>query len=261
MKNIHILKTDKPSRLFEILQFNFVFDNQNKYSEEYKKLHKYKNQNIYITSDEEIKKKNFIYDTEDEEVCFVRDKYYLFKLSRLTKNRCKKIVLTTDQNLIKNGVQAIPDEFLKWFVKNPSCEYVEVTTFFSDINYPYEIIIPQEEPNSIKQMEDRIKGINVDTGFRLEEPKQEIFNEIGNHQQELFSYLHNELGVLPLQSQMHDIEIIVLKMQDETMYSEEEVIELLNKREDYINQTSSIFDYITAKEWFEQFKKQKNENF
>ena len=44
------------------------------------------------------------------------------------------------------------------------------------------------------------------------------------------------------------------KWQQERSYSEEEVIELLNKREDYINQTSSIFDYISAKEWFNKFK-------
>jgi ribosomal protein S18 acetylase RimI-like enzyme len=41
----------------------------------------------------------------------------------------------------------------------------------------------------------------------------------------------------------------------EERYSEEEVIELLNKREDCINQTSSIFDYTSAKDWFEQNKK------
>jgi hypothetical protein len=46
-----------------------------------------------------------------------------------------------------------------------------------------------------------------------------------------------------------------VKWQAERMYSEEEVIELLNKREDCINQTSSILDYTSAKEWFEKFKK------
>ncbi len=40
----------------------------------------------------------------------------------------KKIILTTDQDLIKDGVQAIDDEFLEWFVKNPSCEYVPIIT-------------------------------------------------------------------------------------------------------------------------------------
>jgi hypothetical protein len=41
-----------------------------------------------------------------------------------------KIILTTDPNLIKEGVQAIDDEFLEWFVKNPSCEEVEVEKTF-----------------------------------------------------------------------------------------------------------------------------------
>jgi hypothetical protein len=38
-----------------------------------------------------------------------------------------KIILTTDQELIKDGVQVIDDEFLKWFVKNPSCEDIEIS--------------------------------------------------------------------------------------------------------------------------------------
>ena len=37
-----------------------------------------------------------------------------------------KIILTTDLNLIKEGVQSISDEFLEWFVKNPTTEYVDV---------------------------------------------------------------------------------------------------------------------------------------
>lgn len=28
MKNLHLIATDKPSRLFEIFQFHFVFDNR-----------------------------------------------------------------------------------------------------------------------------------------------------------------------------------------------------------------------------------------
>ena len=43
----------------------------------------------------------------------------------------KKIILTTDQDLIEDGVQAIDDEFLEWFVKNPSCERVRVGKFVS----------------------------------------------------------------------------------------------------------------------------------
>jgi hypothetical protein len=78
-----------------------------------------------------------------------------FKSGFGVQEECKKIILTTDQDLIKDGIQAIDDEFLEWFVKNPSCESVEVT-YDKDI-YPYgvetakgygwyKIIIPQEEP-------------------------------------------------------------------------------------------------------------------
>lgn len=45
------------------------------------------------------------------------------------------------------------------------------------------------------------------------------------------------------------------KWQQERSYSEEEVIRILDKREDYLGTEPSIFDYLTNKEWFEQFKK------
>jgi hypothetical protein len=45
------------------------------------------------------------------------------------------------------------------------------------------------------------------------------------------------------------------KDQAERMYSEEEVIDILNKREDYLGTNPSIFDYQDNTEWFEQFKK------
>jgi hypothetical protein len=102
-------------------------------------------QHIYITSDEEIK---------------VAD--WVLAASSSTVTKCemtplglpwKKIILTTDPDLIADGVQAIDDDFLEWFVQNPSCEYVEVTRNFADegikgITYygKYFIIIPQEEP-------------------------------------------------------------------------------------------------------------------
>ena len=45
------------------------------------------------------------------------------------------------------------------------------------------------------------------------------------------------------------------KWQAERIYSEEEVLDLLNKREDYINSEDNIFDYQSTNQWFEQFKK------
>jgi len=136
----------------------------------------YINQNIYITNDEEIKKGDWcfeMYNGESKATTsnFVDEKgnrWWLRQMNMycsVNDPECKKIILTTDQDLIKDGVQDIPDEFLEWFVKNPSCEEVEVKSeilyehkdtyrpYPSDcknlsktkVNY-YLSIIPKEEP-------------------------------------------------------------------------------------------------------------------
>ena len=56
MKNVHILPTDKPSRLFKANQ-KLVFDNTND------PIKCISAQNIYITSDEEIIEGDWIYYT------------------------------------------------------------------------------------------------------------------------------------------------------------------------------------------------------
>jgi hypothetical protein len=73
------------------------------------------------------------------------------------------------------------------------------------------------------------------------EPKQETLEEVA----ERLANTTDEFNMF----------IAGAKWQQERMYSEEEVIELLNKREDCINQTSSILDYTSTKEWFEKFIK------
>jgi hypothetical protein len=81
-------------------------------------------QHIYITSDEEIKEGDWYYWI----VTNMRIKAIRDNLGRLPKfgDGSQKIILTNDKDLIKDGVQAIDDEFLEWFVKNPSCEEVDV---------------------------------------------------------------------------------------------------------------------------------------
>jgi hypothetical protein len=139
MKNIHILPTDKPSRLIKSINKGNLY---------LSKLvvcgSKWTNQNIYITSDEMVKVNDYM--TDGIWVDKVRD------LLNHPKNLLKKIILTTDQDLIKEGVQAIDDEFLEWFVKNPSCEFVKVEVDLSKHNgefqtkYGYKIIISKKEP-------------------------------------------------------------------------------------------------------------------
>ena len=110
---------------------------------------------IYITSDEEIKEGDWFYNIislkpEPFKACENGDGYVNCSKYSHYRIDCKKIILTTDPDLIKDGVQAIDNEFLEWFVKNPSCESVEVFHQLHKDEPLYKIIIPQEEPKQIK---------------------------------------------------------------------------------------------------------------
>jgi hypothetical protein len=163
MKNIHVLPTDKPSRLQKFI--NYVVDKI-----EFELCSKAeffnKGQHIYITNSEKPKTENWVLgDFPDNPIGKVISKYgQEFTAQSLNGNKyglaeydSKKIILTTDQDLIADGVQAIPDEFLEWFVKNPSCESVEVS---------YGILKPF-------QSTDKGYMIHLPDNDVLEEPKQD----------------------------------------------------------------------------------------
>jgi hypothetical protein len=122
MKNIHVLPTDKPSRVFITKDEGLGFDNQMLENTELD----CQNQHIYITNDEEIKEGDWWLNikTNDVDKCTYKSEVSVYNSQKY--QHIKKIILTTDQDLIKDGVQAIDDEFSEWFVKNPSCESVEV---------------------------------------------------------------------------------------------------------------------------------------
>jgi hypothetical protein len=117
MENIHVLPTDKPSR-FWVTNLGNLARCQD--VEPIKKALG-NNVNIYITSNEEIKEVDWVIE------CSLNWIFKMHKhgLPNYNPNK-KKIILTTDPDLIKEGVQGIDDEFLEWFVKNPSCESIEV---------------------------------------------------------------------------------------------------------------------------------------
>jgi hypothetical protein len=155
MKNLHLLVTDKPSRLF--------VDNDDNKLRLYKVAANHKeyavNKNIYITDDSEIKEGDWVlYDKK-----YIRKTDKTFNKQDMDWNvlNTDKIILTTDKDLIVDGVQAIDDTFLEWFVKNPSCEWADVNDWLDDsgniafggtkryqiCNHLYnKVIIPQEEP-------------------------------------------------------------------------------------------------------------------
>jgi hypothetical protein len=154
MGKIHVLPTDNPSRLHlgksGLVLCDFVFDKST-----------INGQHIYITSDVEIKEGDwFLRKSKIHKLRYNDGNGNLWTKNglKIYASNSKKIILTTDQDLITDGVQAIDNEFLQWYVKNQDCEYVEVEDFpttekynskgeyIHNSNWIYKIIIPQEEP-------------------------------------------------------------------------------------------------------------------
>jgi hypothetical protein len=105
----------------------------------------YVSNHIYITNNEEIKKGNWVYSIWDKEIKRaskdIKDALFL-----------KKVILTTDKEL--DGVQAIPNDFLEWFVAKANdsgkpIDVVEVESWSDDLDgvwlKKYKIIILKEE--------------------------------------------------------------------------------------------------------------------
>jgi len=146
MKNIHLIPTHKPSRLLKTIPKGNLILSKSITSGSH-----WKNQNIYITSnDEKIKEGDWFLEKAGRQ-------YPIHWNGKDKLNyHCKKIILTTDQDLIKDGVQAIDNEFLEWFVKNPSCEEVEIESWQTkgEWDLDYKIIIPKEEPNKTHYLDE-----------------------------------------------------------------------------------------------------------
>jgi len=140
MKNVYVLPTDNPSRL------HLWTDKNGTRLEtcELKYSHARNKQNLYITNNEEIKD------------CFaLTDLDKIVKVDRCNEelwhnHNCKKIILTTDLDLIADGVEKIDDTFIEWFLKNQHCEFVKIFNskwvLGGEIKDFYKIIIPKKEP-------------------------------------------------------------------------------------------------------------------
>ena len=253
MKNIHIIPTDKPSRLFD--------DGIELYLGELKarKDHPVTSYNLYITSDDDIKEGDWC-------ICEYSDRGISVNTYKDSSGINKyKVILTTDQDLIKEGVQTIDDEFLEWFVKNPSCEEVEVSYGvlkpFQNTNKGYMIHLPDNEVLE----EPKTKCYCGHTTYCDCGPEQEIllediFNEekkkgvkefIDKHKQDetehLLSTQSNEKRLL------EDVKQETLEETEERSYSEEDMIEFSK-----FCQTDEFESRVVNKsllELFEQFKK------
>jgi hypothetical protein len=206
MKNIHVIPTDKPSRL---LYFGTSKELTLHVNPVTFRVFERSTQNIYITSDEDPKNKDYYWDENKLKV----KRYFESRESFPSLLHRFKVILTTDPTLIADGVQSIDDAFLEWFVKNPNCESVEVKEedysqkcrecgeyvkrgyicnrgcFMKSGNFiptnkniKYKIIIPQEEPKTnldrlpfpelVKEFAEYYENVPL-----VEKPKQETFEE------------------------------------------------------------------------------------
>ena len=108
-------------------------------------IHKIKD-NIYITSsDEEITEGDwYIDDSNMIRKFIISDKEYWS-----TRQYYKKVILTTEQYLINDGVQKIDDEFLEWLIKNPQCKLIE--SCYNSLSK--KCICPKEKPKQETMLE------------------------------------------------------------------------------------------------------------
>jgi hypothetical protein len=263
MRNVHILPTDKPSRLIIYSTLLNEFRLLNEPIEDWK--HK---RNIYITSNEEIKEGDWFIHSSHGITNFYKAKSVVAE-SIITEcgngcwiQYCKKVILTTDSQLITNGVQPLPDTFIEWFINNSSCEFVEVSTYHvkGDISgkLHYKIIIPQEEPK---------KGINIE---EFEKKANLIIENVGKEETleeaaERLAKIHCDARVNPNTTEFQIQQFIIkgAKWQAERMYSKFDLdaeITKLNTPDRYDN-VKHKYNYSESdivnlfEEWFEQFKK------
>jgi hypothetical protein len=276
MQNLFLLPTEKPSRLTKINDELFFGKNEREMLSE--PSLNIVAQHIYITSDEEIKDVRTHNGKWQLEKGQILNKFpdYLTDLSE-----CKLVILTTDQDLIADGVQAIDDEFLEWFVKNPSCEFVKITKDkirqdkeFNDIShcniYEYKISIPQKEP---KRKIDTCYNFDMEIGCvqdicrcEQEEPKQETltYTEAAKKEERIFNST--------MMSKQETLEEAAANLADpnlcktdnwiaganwmaERMYSEEDMREAFKANYTPFSATNIGDVEQDFQKWFEQFKK------
>jgi hypothetical protein len=270
MKNIHLLPTGKPSRIHKIFDNSFVYS-LNPVSET--SMFNTRPQNIYITNDEKPTIDNW---------CYGMDGIFQYKgkINLPDIELPKKIILTTDQDLIKDGVQTIDDEFLNWFVKNPNCQEVEIKRNYlgskclkcgfienhdeigtedcpkcHNITYEHlyknKIIIPQEEPKLIKCY----CGHTTYCDCGPIEEKQETLEEAAkDFIENTMKYSFNSLETKTFSNKLLKCVDFGAMWQAERMYSKEDVIQ---KILDFRFQCNSDSTRKEVEEWFKQFKKKK----
>ena len=224
---------------------------------------------LFITSDEEIKEGDWFIANNGVHKCIRVDKNTSCPFITLNlkgeeighfKTWRTKIILTTDDLLIKDGVQAIDEKFLEWFVKNPSCESVEVSYEvlkpFQSNDKGYIIHLPDNEVlGEPKQIKCYCGHTTYCDCGPLEEPKQETLEE---YISEVTKNFGDKMSIKFTSGGIK----LGAKWQAERMYSEEEVEAIwkfalysAEQHDKFGTKNKSNFITKDVKEFIEQFKK------
>jgi|688.fasta_scaffold19913_18 hypothetical protein len=222
---------------------------------------------LFITNDEEIKEGGYVF--WEGKIYKYRD---FMKMRTPVYTDYFSIILTTDTDLIKDGVQAIDDEFLEWFVKNPSCEFVNIRPFKkfkgeNEVEPIYKIIIPKEEPKQTVQEYEQ-QGLEKHS-YELE-PKQELLEEAAEIEKIAMDKLKSKWEHLytfgypkkpfptNYENDLNNVKVGLYegaKWQAERMYSEEDMIDFAMFYYTHQGKATKYWGKDLFKEWFEQFKK------
>jgi hypothetical protein len=197
MKNVHIIPTENSSRL-SIKDGGLILHRQ-----QWRKG----TQNIHITSDSKFVRDEYI--TDGIEVIKATPK--LVDAQGLVGRRnWNKIIITTDPELIKDGVHPIGEDFLKWFVENPTCIKVEVVYgLFNPMGrqvdpndlgqnhskcvWKYKIITTKEEQK--QHLIDMMKG-DEELGLYDEKIEDIELEEVRGSSHCQFSVVENKLAII-----------------------------------------------------------------
>jgi hypothetical protein len=255
MKNIFLIKTSDFSHLSMAYLANPSYLRFSKKGFKYDAFSSNDNRHLYITSEEEIKVGDWMIRDNEQPTLVTPNFFWDFGV------KYHKIILTTDPTLIEDGVQAIDDEFLEWFVKNPTCEFVEVR---------YGVLKPF-------QSVDKGYTIHLPGGGDLEEPKQETVKDLTywkNNCEE--DYLHTPISVLKYISKLEEAAGEYANKELKAEFSKvgnfhsfsssfiagaewqsERMFGLVDEYNQMLVDPNVHEDHkeISFKEWFEQFKK------
>jgi len=274
MKNLHILTNNCSISNLVVIGDKLTLIRSNYYSKRYIKFHGYQSKAIYITNDEEPKNGDWILNSWNEIHKLTKN-----DKSESYKNTCKKIILTTDQDIIKDGVQPIPDEFLEWFVKNPNCDSVVIEEKYrkccrntdsknencietincegwlsKEYERPYKttcdkrfegykIIIPQEESK-----QERKRGIII-THVGQQEALEEVSEKYASSKCTPPAIMHKGLTDAVKFGAKWQQE------QDKNKFSKEDMMEAFHAESRVWSNRIKDWKEVTFSEWFEQFKK------